>query len=168
LYGQGGNDVLAGGAGDDKLYGGLGNDTFQFGRGGGSDTLYADETDVAAIDVVAMGDNIAPADVEVHFSSYGPYTDVVLKISDTTDYLQLPNPQPTATTAAIDNSLPNGGSEPCRHPGTAAGADRASGQPVWRRRRRYDALAATIPSMTGHRRAERRRGRRYDLWRYWR
>jgi Ca2+-binding RTX toxin-like protein len=103
LYGQAGNDLLAGGVGDDKLYGGPGNDTFQFGRGGGLDTIYADETNIAAIDIVALDDNIAPTDVEVQFSAYNPYTDVVLKISGTTDYLQLSNfRKPTAATTAVD------------------------------------------------------------------
>jgi Ca2+-binding RTX toxin-like protein len=83
LYGDGGNDILGGGADDDTLYGGAGNDVldgqsgndyldggvgddiYNFGRGGGQDSIFDNDFTLGNIDTVVLTEGVATSDVEI-------------------------------------------------------------------------------------------------------
>jgi Ca2+-binding RTX toxin-like protein len=80
LFGQGGNDRLIGGPGNDTLTGGPGNDVFQFGLGGGADSVDATDLGDGRIDAVEFGAGIDPAGVSLR-RDRGNGDDLVLSIN---------------------------------------------------------------------------------------
>jgi Ca2+-binding RTX toxin-like protein len=105
LVGGNGDDLLDGGSGDDKLYGNAGSDVFLFGRGSGFDTLYCDDSGASSVDAVVMGEGITPADVGVYYPSTNSYTDVMLRINGTSDYLQLAGYRHVGGEAAVVDEI---------------------------------------------------------------
>jgi YD repeat-containing protein len=83
LYGDNGNDTLDGGAGNDSLVGGAGNDTYLFGRGAGSDTISNSDSTAGRLDVVQLGPDVAPADVQLVRSG----NNLAIKIPSSADVL---------------------------------------------------------------------------------
>jgi Ca2+-binding RTX toxin-like protein len=65
LGGQGGDDLLVGGAGNDTVQGGAGNDTIVFNRGDGADRVYGTPADAASTDTLRLGAGILPSQVAV-------------------------------------------------------------------------------------------------------
>ncbi|MBN8476931.1 calcium-binding protein [Sulfuritalea sp.] len=63
IDGQGGNDMLTGGAGNDTLTGGTGSDTYVFNRGAGADTIIESVALPGDIDIIELGEGIAPGHV---------------------------------------------------------------------------------------------------------
>lgn len=87
LLGGSGNDTLDGGAGNDTLEGGSGADVYLFGRGSGQDVI-ASITDSTAVDVLRLGRDISPDDVELTRSGWTGE----LKVVGTTDQIYLGPP----------------------------------------------------------------------------
>lgn len=65
LYGGNGDDTLDGGSGDDYLVGGAGIDTYLFGKGSGHDQIATDASSTAKLEIIKMGEGVAPADVSL-------------------------------------------------------------------------------------------------------
>ncbi|MRR58090.1 MAG: hypothetical protein EG824_07760 [Deltaproteobacteria bacterium] len=93
IYGGPGDDTLDGGAGNDQLAGGLGQDIFRFGRGSGEDFIWypkweqfqLENDPSAGKDVIELGADVAPEDVEV----YRQWDDLYLGIRGTGDVLRV-------------------------------------------------------------------------------
>ena len=85
LYGGEGNDTLDGGAGNDRLSGGVGNDVYQFGRGGGLDTISNYDTGLTKTDAIQLGEGIAIGDVQIIRRG----GDLVLSVIGTADQLTI-------------------------------------------------------------------------------
>lgn len=85
LTGGDGNDSLDGGPGNDTLDGGAGSDAFVFGRGSGIDLVDPGPNSVGKRDVIVLGADVTPADVELVSASRS----MVLKIKGTGDELNV-------------------------------------------------------------------------------
>ncbi len=59
LFGGDDGDTLSGGSGADTLYGGAGSDTYLFALGDGAETLYEEDEDPGAVDVLRLGDGVS-------------------------------------------------------------------------------------------------------------
>ncbi len=86
LYGHEGHDVLEGGQGNDYLVGGVGHDTYLFARGAGYDRI-DDSGALADVDVVQLGQGIAPGDVRLLAQANND--EVILTVRDSSDQLGL-------------------------------------------------------------------------------
>ncbi|MDI1350342.1 calcium-binding protein [Aquabacterium sp.] len=80
LHGGNGDDTLDGGSGDDYLVGGAGIDTYLFGKGSGHDQIATDASSTAKLEIIKMGEGIAPADVSLVRENSG--LGVILSRSD--------------------------------------------------------------------------------------
>jgi len=85
IYGYGGADSLTGGSGNDTLRGGNGDDTYVFGRGAGQDLISEHQSD--GVDVVAMGEGVAPSDLRLSASG----ASLLIGITGTTDSVRIEN-----------------------------------------------------------------------------
>ncbi|NHZ88083.1 hypothetical protein F2P45_03395 [Massilia sp. CCM 8733] len=83
LYGGDGNDTLDGGAGNDILDGSFGANTYRWGRGGGQDVVVRGGVSDAGMNLLQLGDDLAPADLRLERYN----DDLVLGIAGTTDSL---------------------------------------------------------------------------------
>ncbi|MFP5393718.1 MAG: calcium-binding protein [Gammaproteobacteria bacterium] len=66
LVGMRGDDVLDGGAGNDVLDGGEGNNVYLFGRGSGHDIIQSFSRSATQVEVIQLGADLTPQDVQVH------------------------------------------------------------------------------------------------------
>ncbi len=106
IYGRTGNDIIDGGAGTDILIGddingiSIGADTFLFGRGSGSDTIFADNfTNPLSIDTLRFGVGVAPSDLTITHLPGAPNRpdkidesfagSLLIKINGTTDSVRI-------------------------------------------------------------------------------
>jgi Ca2+-binding RTX toxin-like protein len=106
IYGRTGNDIIDGGAGTDVLIGddingtSIGADIFLFGRGSGSDTIFADNfTNPLSIDTLRFGVGVAPSDLTItHLPGAPDRPDkideniagsLLIKINGTTDSVRI-------------------------------------------------------------------------------
>ena len=95
LYGGEGNDTIDGGTGNDVLEGDAGDDRYIFDRGYGRDTISGDGV-AAGIDIVQLGSNLLPGDINLSKSIYdygdgNLITDLVFSIEGTSDTLTVSN-----------------------------------------------------------------------------
>ena len=65
MYGDGGNDRIAGGLGPDTLCGGAGSDTFVFGVGCGSDKIVDFQDGSDKFDFSGLANVTPPADIQI-------------------------------------------------------------------------------------------------------
>ncbi|TAK86261.1 MAG: hypothetical protein EPO12_02655, partial [Aquabacterium sp.] len=71
LYGNGGDDTLDGGAGSDALDGGAGNDVYLYNKGNDRDSIVSSRAGDA--DVLRLGADFLPRDVQITYQGYGRY-----------------------------------------------------------------------------------------------
>ncbi|WP_211243404.1 calcium-binding protein [Chitiniphilus eburneus] len=80
VFGGTGDDILDGGTGEDRLHGGGGHDTFVLERGSGRDWAFTDSRTLGVDDVIRLGADIRPEEVELR--RYGTNLDVIVNNPD--------------------------------------------------------------------------------------
>jgi Ca2+-binding RTX toxin-like protein len=91
VIGLAGDDVLDGGAGNDTLYGESGADSYLFGRGSGNDVIVNNDASESTLDVIRLGEGIAPADVTLSRVAGQGTVDLLLAINGTSDSILVQN-----------------------------------------------------------------------------